>query len=108
MANALSVPAAYWRSSRSHRYSLLFAVPLLVAYETLVLFLSRGYGVGVRNGADVVLEDVCYAIAGRYGPLLFGACLVGVGGWLVARDLRAHGGRLRWRVFAWMLLESLA
>jgi len=108
MSTLLSTPGSYWRSSRSHRYSLLFALPLLVAYETLVLLLSHGPAGGIRNGADVVLQDIFYAIAGRYGPILFGVCLVGVGAWLVGRDLRAHGMHLRWSMFAWMLLESLA
>lgn len=108
MSNLLSTPGSYWRSSRSHRYSLLFALPLLVAYETLVLLLSHGPTGGIRNGADAVLQEIFYAIAGRYGPMLFGVCLVGVGAWLVGRDLRAHGMHLRWSVFAWMLLESFA
>src|SRR5690348_11516777 len=108
MTQLLATPATYWRLSRAHRYSLLFALPLLVIYEALVVLLSHGPTAGIRNGADVVLQDFFYAIAGPYGPILFGICLVGGGAWLVVRDLRAHGMRLRWSVFPWMLLESLA
>jgi hypothetical protein len=103
---AYRAPASYWRASRAHRYSLLFALPLLVLYEALVVALSRGATGGVRNGADVILERFFYFVAGPYGPILFGACLLGGGAWLVARDMRAHGARLRWPVFALMLLES--
>ncbi|HEX6965574.1 MAG TPA: CPBP family intramembrane glutamic endopeptidase [Gemmatimonadaceae bacterium] len=108
MTQLLATPASYWRSSRSHRYSLLFALPLLLTYEALVVLLSHGPNAGIRNGADVILQDFFYTIAGPYGPILFGICLMGGGAWLVVRDLRAHGMRLRWSVFPWMLLESLA
>lgn len=106
MSRLLSTPASYWRSSRAPRYSLLFALPLLVAYEALVLALSTGPTAGIRNGADAILQRFFIAIAGGYGPMLFGICLLGGGGWLVVRDLHAHGMRLRWSVFALMLLEA--
>src|SRR5256884_9493279 len=35
-------------------------------------------------------------------------CLIGGGLWLVTRDMRAHGSRLRGGVFAAMLGESIA
>jgi hypothetical protein len=103
---ASRTPASYWHSSRAHRYSLLFALPLLVAYEALVLALSHGPTREIRNGADVILERFFYFVAGPNGPKNFGACLRGGGAWLVARDMRAHGTHLRWPVFALMLLES--
>jgi membrane protease YdiL (CAAX protease family) len=106
MSRLLSTPASYWRSSRAPRYSLLFALPLLAAYEALVLALSTGPAAGIRNGADAILQRFFIAIAGGYGPMLFGICLLGGGGWLAVRDLRAHGMRLRWSVFAFMLLEA--
>src|SRR5688500_20317843 len=49
-ARALGAPGSYWRASRSHRYSLVFALPLLVFYEVLAAALSYTSG-GVRNGA---------------------------------------------------------
>ena len=98
---------AYWRLVRTPRYSLLFALPLLIAYQVLVAFepaTPRGL---VRNGADVMLETVFVALAGRSGPLLFMIVLVGLGLWLVIRDLRRHPGSLRAGVYAGMLLEAL-
>jgi hypothetical protein len=46
---------SYWRLSRAPRYSLLFALPLLVMYETAAFLLSGDAIAGVRNGADVLL-----------------------------------------------------
>src|SRR5437667_414666 len=72
--------ATYWRASRAPRYSLLFALPLLVAYEILAALQPVGPRGSLRNGADVILE------------LLFRVVLVtalawlaeGVFGWLPA------------------------
>jgi hypothetical protein len=109
---APSTPAArrpsYWEASRAPRYSLLFALPLLLAYEGLAALLSGAPGAGVRNGADVLLQAVLFAVAGRYEPIVFGTLLVGGSIWLIARDLRAARGPLRPRVFAGMLAESAA
>jgi hypothetical protein len=103
------VPEArrYWQDSRSPRYSLLFAVPLLGLYEALVAILPRSETRGIRNGADVLLESFFSFIAGTHGPLLFGAVLVGVGGWLFVRDARVHGWRLRAWLFGAMFTEAL-
>ena len=96
----------YWRTSRAPRYSLLFALPLLVLYEALAALLSRE-GVGVRNGADVIVKDVFIAIAGPYGPILFGALLIGVSLYIIRRDDAAGSGPLRPAIFALMLAESV-
>ena len=48
----------YWHDSRAPRYSILFAVPLLLAYEALAWFLADPSGGGVRNGADVILKSL--------------------------------------------------
>ena len=102
-----SAPNSYSQASRAPRYSLLFALPLLAFYQILAVLLSTGPR-SIRNGADVILQGLFVAVAGRWGPLLFMICLIGGGLWLVARDIRAHGSRLRGRVFLGMLGESLA
>src|SRR2546429_3075070 len=95
---SFTAPSSYWRGSRAPRYSLLFALPLLVFYQVLAVRLAAGPR-SVRNGADVILQSVFTAVAGRWGPLLFMTCLIGGGLWLVARDARAPGSRLqRWGV----------
>jgi len=103
-----SARGQYWDTSRSPRYSLLFALPLLILYEEFVALLSHGPMGGVRNGADVLLQQAVYAIAGRYEPIVFGVALLGIGGFLVVRDIRQHRGPLRWTTFAVMLVESIA
>ena len=56
----------YWQQSRSPRYSLLFALPLLVAYEAMARVLSHG-DTGIRNGADVILKSFFIWLGGRNG-----------------------------------------
>jgi membrane protease YdiL (CAAX protease family) len=95
----------YWRAARAPRYSLLFALPLLVLYEALALLL-RDELRGVRNGADVMLKGLAAGIVGRDGPLAVLGIAVVAGAWLVWRDLR-RGGGLRGRVFLGMAAESI-
>src|SRR5690348_4647867 len=103
---SVSSPSSYWRASRAPRYSLLFALPLLVFYQVLAVLLAHGER-SVRNGADVILQGLFAAVAGAWGPPLFMVCLIAAGLWLVARDIRAHGARLRATVFLAMLGESI-
>ena len=50
--------ATYWQRSRAPRYSLLFALPLLIFYQILAVVVPPGPGgVDVRNGADILLQD---------------------------------------------------
>jgi len=97
----------YWPASRAPRYSLLFALPLLVFYQVLAAAVPAGPQGGVRNGADVMLQSVFIWLAGSWGPRLFMTCLIIAGLWLVVRDLRSHPGRLRAMVFAAMAAESI-
>jgi CAAX prenyl protease-like protein len=104
---SLTTRTSYWQVSRAPRYSLLFALPLLLFYQVLAVLLSRGER-SIRNGADVILQSLFTALAGVWGPPLFMMCLIGAGLWLVTRDMRAHGSRLKSRVLVAMLGESIA
>jgi len=95
----------YWRAARAPRYSLLFALPLLLAYEAMAALLAAGRKTAVRNGADVLLKSAFIALAGEWGPRVFEVCLIGTGVWLVARDMKRHGTRLSIAVFAGMVAE---
>ncbi|HEU5261113.1 MAG TPA: CPBP family intramembrane glutamic endopeptidase [Gemmatimonadales bacterium] len=106
LTSSFTSPASYWQASRAPRYSLLFALPLLAFYQILAGLLAAGPR-PIRNGADVILQGLFVAIAGRWGPPLFMTCLIGAGLWLVVRDLRAHGSKLRTSVFGGMLGESV-
>jgi Type II CAAX prenyl endopeptidase Rce1-like len=100
--------ATYWQASRAPRYSVLFALPLLIIYQILAVVVPPGPGgVDVRNGADVLLQAVFVWLAGAWGPRLFMLCLIGFGAWLVAKDIRARGGKLSPTVLGGMLVESL-
>jgi len=100
---------SYLRASRAHRYSLLFALPLLLLYEALAAVLAHDPSVGgVRNGADVLLKSLFTAAAGYRGPLIFMTVVIGVSLWLIRRGMRANGGRLQAWVFGGMVVESFA
>jgi hypothetical protein len=97
---------SYFQLSRSARYSILFAVPLLLLYEGLAFLLGGGATSGVRNGADVILKSLFLSLGGHNGLLLFNVVLLAVGGTLVWRD-RHTGGPLRPALFAMMFGESV-
>jgi hypothetical protein len=96
----------YWAASRAPRYSLSFAFPLLVAYETLAFTLSHQAMTGVRNGADVLLKSAFVLLGGRNGLIVFGVLLVGTGAVVAWRD-RRRSGPLEGRIFVAMALESV-
>ncbi len=100
-----SLISDYFRVAREPRYSLTFALPLLLLYEVLAFSLSGQEFAGVRNGADVLLKSLFMALGGRNGLIVFGALLAGAGGWLVWQDWR--GRRVDAKVFAAMAVESV-
>ena len=97
---------SYFANSRAPRYSVLFALPLLIVYEGLAALLGGGEGGTLRNGADVMLRSIFSLVAGRNGSLVFIAVVILVGVWFVARDLKRSRGSLRPSIFFVMLAES--
>lgn len=100
-------PRGYWQASREARYTLLFALPLLLLYEGLSFALTRSAYAGLRNGADVLLKTLFVTLGGSRGVAVFSLALVGVGAWFVWRDRKRHPGTLDRRVFGFMMAESL-
>jgi hypothetical protein len=98
---------SYWHVSRTPRYSLTFALPLLVLYELLAAAINRGDAQGLRNGADVMLRQLVATVAGPRGPELFGIVLVLVFVVIAVRDARRSPGGVRPRILAGMLGESV-
>ena len=96
----------YWQLSRSPRYAVIFAFPLLVAYESLAFLLGGGATMGVRNGADVILKSLFLTFGGARGLLAFDLLLLAIGIYFVWRDRRV-GGPLRAGILAGMLAESV-
>src|SRR5258708_37537855 len=79
--SALASPqGGYFQSTRAPRYSIVFALPLLIAYEGLAALLSAPAG-GLRNGADALFRSAFTVLAGGRGPAVFTAAVnpVGVG-----------------------------
>jgi hypothetical protein len=96
----------YWSDTRAPRYSVVFAVPLLLLYEGLAWALGRTGASQVRNGADVLLKNLFTALGGQYGLRAFAVVLLGVGVYLVGRDVRRNGLPVL-RTFAGMAVESV-
>jgi membrane protease YdiL (CAAX protease family) len=99
-------PASYFRLSRSPVYSLVLAIPLLLAYESLAIFLNQSDLYGIRNSADVFLK-LFLAYVGIHGFFGFGAAMIV--GLIVFRLLGGvpRLGTLRVGVLVCMLGESL-
>jgi hypothetical protein len=95
----------YFASSRAPRYSILFALPLLIAYEGLAALLATPQG-GMRNGADALLRGAFSAAIGVHGPAIFMAAVVLLGVGLVVADMRRSRDSLRGRYFLLMAAES--
>lgn len=95
----------YWNSAKAPRYSFAFALPLLVLYELWAALAPGAARSGVRNGADVLLKQGFYMLAGPEGPVVAGLLAVGACVWMIVRD--ARGQPTHPRLFALMLAESL-
>jgi hypothetical protein len=98
---------SYWRTVRTPRYSLSFALPLLAAYEALAFVLSRLEVAEVRNGADVLLKSLLVGLDGQHGLAAFGAVLVGGAVAIIWKDFQ-RSGKVRPGYFLLMAGESIA
>ncbi len=94
----------YLASSRAPRYSILFALPLLLLYEALAALLETPQG-GIRNGADALLRGLFSAVIGVHGPAILMTIVVLAGAGLVAMDMRRAREALRPVYFPLMLAE---
>jgi hypothetical protein len=100
------VQLTYFQLSRSPHYSVIFAIPLLMAYEGFALFLNHSDLYGIRNSADVFLK-LFLAYMGIHGFFGFGAAMIVA---LILFRVVGGGPRLgsiRVGVLVWMLAESL-
>lgn len=97
----------YFIATRQARYSLLFALPLLLLYEGLAAGLSQSSLSGIRNGADVLLKTVFIMLGGKWGLTVFGVLLFGWAATLIVKDFRRHPGSISMKYMGLMLLESI-
>ena len=77
-AESAPTPDSYWSLSRTPLTSLVFTLPLVLAYEGGVLLLGRG---SPRNGADVWLRQLLDAIGLEPYFLLPALTIVGLLAW---------------------------
>ncbi len=96
----------YLSLTRSHTYSVLFALPLLLLYEVGAAYLARTGDSSVRNGADVLLRTLL-AIGGLEGTLALTLVLAVGGIVLVVRERRRRSVPLRLPPFVGMTVESV-
>jgi membrane protease YdiL (CAAX protease family) len=96
----------YLETSRTQTYSLIFALPLLLAYE-LGASAMGGQSGSIRNGADVMLRQVL-AIGGIQSTLAFTGLLAVIALAVIIVEQRRKRVPLQAGVFAMMLLESAA
>ena len=95
----------YLSLSRTHTYSVLLSLPLLLLYEIGAAMLAVGPDPDLRNGADVLLRTML-AAGGVGGTLALTVVLVAAGSLLLLRERRRRAVPLRAGVLAGMLLES--
>src|SRR5438045_553506 len=88
---SVSSPSSYWQTRRAPRYSLSFALPLLLFYHVLAVLLAHGTR-SVRNGADVILEGLFVAVAVSCGPLVVLVCLTAAGALVGRASVSAFRG----------------
>ncbi len=94
----------YLRFSRTATYSFLIALPLLVAYHTLILLANGGGPMQVRIGAEIWITRLL-AWFGATGMLALGVAvlLVGIGVFIAERKKHIP---IRRKYFGWMIAES--
>ncbi|MEX2581915.1 MAG: CPBP family intramembrane glutamic endopeptidase [Gemmatimonadota bacterium] len=96
----------YLSLTRTHSYSLLFALPLLALYEVGAIYIARTEGSTLRNGADVLLRTLL-AIGGFEGTAALTLMVIAVAGVLVVMERQRNRVPLRLSNFAGMAMESV-
>ena len=96
----------YFKLTKTHSYSLLFALPLLVLYEVGAWLLSGAAEGSLRNGADVLLRTLV-AAGGIEGTGAFAGVLVTLAAVLIYRERRRQKVPLHGSWFAAMMMESV-
>ena len=94
-------PDDYWHRSRQPFASLVFLLPLLIAYEAGVLFFGGAEPDALRNGADFWMRSGLLQ-AGLQEPLFLPALVIGL------LFLWQIVGRYRWRISTGTLLGMTA
>lgn len=98
--------ARYLKLTRSHSYSLLFALPLLVLYEAGAVYIALAEGSAFRNGADVLLRTL-FLMGGLESSIAVAIAVVLVAIVFIVRERRQRKVPLRAMPFLGMVAESM-
>jgi hypothetical protein len=96
----------YFVVTKTHSYSLLFALPLLLLYEAGAAYIATADGAAFRNGADVLLRTFLL-IGGIEGTMGVTLILAAVAATLILRERRHLHVPMRLANFFGMALESI-
>lgn len=96
----------YLSLTRTHSYSLLFALPLLLIYEVGAVYISRVEGSGLRNGADVLLR-MLLSVGGLQGTAAVTLGVTATAALLIILERRKKKVPLRFAPFVGMAAESM-
>ena len=96
----------YLEITRSHTYSLLFALPLLLLYEIGAAFVTSTDSSTLRNGADVLLRTLL-AAGGIQGTAAFAGVILAGAAILIVLERRKNKIEIRATPFYGMMMESV-
>lgn len=101
-----TIPGAstYHRATRTATYGFLASLPLLVAYELMMLLSSAGSAIQVRVGAEIWSKQLL-TLVGVRGTAALSLVVVAVGLVIVYLE-RKKNIPLRARYFGWLIGES--
>ena len=97
----------YLHLSRTHSYSLTFALPLLIAYEVLVAAMNRREVLNLRNMADWMVRGLLQP-RGVRGASAVTLTLIAAAVVIILRERSRDPVPWDYRVFGVMMLESIA
>lgn len=104
--HTLNDMSRYLTLTRTHSYSLLFALPLLLLYEAGAIYIARVEGSSLRNGADVLLQTLL-AIGGLEGTMVLALVALAAGVVLIVIEQRRRKVPVRFLPFLGMAAESV-
>lgn len=94
----------YLHQTRTATYGFVISVPLLLAYEALILMANQGATRQIRVGADIWLKQLLAGLGGT-GHLFLGCAVAGIGLVIMLKE-RRESITLRLRYLVGMLGES--
>jgi hypothetical protein len=97
----------YFHLSRTVTYSIIFVLPILIAYEFLIALINESQIYGIRNGADVIIKNFL-SVFGSYTPVFMGILVLIGFGIAFYYERKKYKFQIKKKYFAFMLLESVA